>query len=373
MSSFAFIIHPIDPKQDVARKFPFLARMLPERAIHFLSAYFPPVYLSRVRGVVSQHTGEELTGHLIACPLTAHRLRTLPLERAYTKIIQTGRLAERLGVDILGLGAFTSAIGDGGITVAKALRIPVTTGDSYTVASAVALVEDVVRTYDTPLEALNVAVVGATGGIGRAVALLLARRVHRLLVFSRRRAALQRLLEDLQAYAPHTSVEGITRLDDLRQAHVVVSATSATYAVLRPPYLAPGTVVIDMAIPRDATAALANRRDLLVLDGGLIRVPGPVDFGFNFGLPRKLAYACMAETMILALEKRFECYTLGKRIDPERVGQIQQWAHTHGFRLAEWYGFGRRLRKAQKEAFGEIWHQRLKQKNPASSRRALPG
>ncbi len=360
MSTFAFIIHPIDPKADVARKYPLLARVLPERAIHFLSYYWPPVYLSRVRGIVSESTGEELTGHLIACPLTAQQLRRLPLEKAYAKIIQTGRLAERLGVDILGLGAFTSAIGDGGRTVAKALRIPVTTGDSYTVATAVALVEDVARYYQTPLEALTAAVVGATGGIGRTVALLLARRVGRLLVFSRRRAALERLLEDLRGYAPSSRVEGITTLDALRQAHIVVSVTGAAHPVLRPQHLAPGTVVVDMAIPRDATAALASRRDLLVLDGGLVRVPGPVRFGFNFGLPRHLAYACMAETMILALEKRFECYTLGKRIHPERVLQMQTWARKHGFRLAEWFGFNRPIREETKEAFREIWNQRLR-------------
>jgi fatty aldehyde-generating acyl-ACP reductase len=35
------------------------------------------------------------------------------------------------------LGAFTAVVGDAGITIAKNLNIPVTTGNSYTVATAI--------------------------------------------------------------------------------------------------------------------------------------------------------------------------------------------------------------------------------------------
>ncbi len=362
MSTFAFIVHPIDPKRDVARKFPWLARILSERAIHFLSAYFPPVYLSRSRGIISQATGEELQGYLLACPLTAQRLRTLPLERAYQKIIQTGRLAQRLGADILGLGAFTSAIGDAGRTIAQALDIPVTTGDSYTVASAVMLAEDVAREMDVPLQDLHVAIVGATGSIGRGVALLLASRVEHLWLLARRPRMLDRLQEEIHARAPQARITSSTNLMDLRHAHLVISATSSPFALLRPEHLTPGTIVIDMALPRDATRRLATHPEYLVLDGGLIQVPGPVDFGFHFGLPQRMAYACMAETMILALEKRFECYTLGKRIDPDKVVQIRTWAENHGFKLASWYSFGHRVGMERIVSFRERFKQRLRRK-----------
>ena len=46
-----------------------------------------------------------------------------------------------------------------------------------------------------------------------------------------------------------------------------------------------------------------------------MEIPGDIDFNFNFGFPPKTAYACMAETMILALEKRYENFTIGKRVD----------------------------------------------------------
>ena len=137
MDSFAFIIHPIDPKRDVSRKYPLLGQIFSEALINYGSTFFPPVLLSQVNGIKSKLTGKVIKGWLIACPLTAARMLELNQRIAYRKIIQTGHLAERLGANLLGLGAFTSVVGDGGLTVANSLDIPVTTGDAYTISVAV--------------------------------------------------------------------------------------------------------------------------------------------------------------------------------------------------------------------------------------------
>jgi len=76
-----------------------------------------------------------------------------------------------------------------------------------------------------------------------------------------------------------------------------------------------------------------ERDDVLVIEGGMVEVPGPVDFGFDFGFPPKMAYACMAEVMILALERHYESYTLGRDITVEQVEKIASLAAKHGFRL----------------------------------------
>ena len=57
MDTFAFIIHPIQIKKDVARKYPLLGKILTEPQINFFSRYFPPVYLSEVDGIRSAATG----------------------------------------------------------------------------------------------------------------------------------------------------------------------------------------------------------------------------------------------------------------------------------------------------------------------------
>lgn len=334
MNSFAFILHPLDPKADVARKYPTLARILPVGMIHFLSLYWPPVVLAHVRGVRSEATGKEVEGWLLACPLTARRMLQVPPRVAYRKIIQTGRLAERLGARILGLGAYTSVVGDGGITVARALRVPVTTGDSYTAALSVhALLEAAAQVGIAP-EKATAAVVGATGAIGGACAGLLAPRVARLVLVGRRAEALEEARRRLSALAVGP-VEVTTDVAEVRAADLVLTATSAGRPVLFPEHLKPGSVVCDVARPRDVAPQVHRERDdVLVVDGGLVELPGRANLGFDYGLPPGLTFGCIAETIALALEGRFEDYTVGKTLDLARVQEIERIAARHGFRPA---------------------------------------
>jgi predicted amino acid dehydrogenase len=110
--------------------------------------------------------------------------------------------------------------------------------------------------------------------------------------------------------------------------------------VIEPRHLKPGAVVCDVARPRDVSKLVAaERNDVLVIEGGMIEVPGPVDFHFDFGFPLRRSYACMAETMVLALEGRYEDYTIGKDISVQQVREIQAMAVKHGFRLSGFRSF----------------------------------
>ncbi len=347
MDTFAFIIHPIDPKRDVSRKYPFLGRILSERQIDFFSTFFPPVYISEIEGITSQATGKQLKGWFIACPYTPRRMIELPERTVYRKIIETGRLAEKLGAKILGLGAFTSVIGDAGITIAKALEIPVTTGDSYTVAIAIQAIREAARVMEIPLQQATAAVVGATGSIGRVCAELLADDVAELILIGRREEVLEQLQARLQGMG-RAEIRISTHVDDINRAQLILTVTTAIHDVVRPEYLQPGSVVCDVARPRDVSAMVAAvRDDILVIDGGMVDVPGPVDFHFNFGFPAGKAYACMAETITLALEGRFEDYTLGKNISRQQVDEITTLAGKHGFRLSGFRSFEREVTEEQ--------------------------
>ena len=357
MDTFAFIIHPIDPKRDVSRKFPFLGRVLSERQIDFFSTFFPPVYISEIEGIESEATGKEIKGWFIACPYTPRRMMELPEKTVYRKIIQTGRLAEKLGAQMLGLGAFTSVIGDAGITIANALDVPVTTGDSYTVTVAVDALREAAAVMEIPLRRTTAAVVGATGAIGQICAELLAEDVERLYLIARRQEALEELRDRLQAQArtlrlgrAQAELVISTSMDVLADAQLILTVTSSIDDIIRPEYLQPGSVVCDVARPRDVSAMVAAARDdILVIDGGMVDVPGSVNFHFDFGFPPGKAYACMAETIALTLEGRFEDYTLGKHLTRERVEEIDAMAKKHGFRLSGFRSFEREVTEQQIE------------------------
>ncbi len=350
LDSFAFIIHPIDPKRDVSRKFPLLGRVLSENQIDFFSTFFPPVYISEIEGITSQATGKTIKGWFLACPYTPRRMMQLPERTVYRKIIQTGRMAEKLGANILGLGAFTSVVGDAGITIANALEIPVTTGDSFTVAMAVQAIRDAAKVMDIKMEDATVAVVGATGAIGRVCSALLAGEAARTLLVARDEKKLEALRDKLQLKSRSELVIS-TKMDVLKDAQLILTVTSSIHDVIRPEYLQPGSVVCDVARPRDVSAMVAAvRDDILVIDGGMVDVPGPVDFHFNFGFPVGKAYACMAETIALALEGRFEDYTVGRDITLERVQEITAISEKHGFRMSGFRSFEREVTEEQIEA-----------------------
>ncbi len=344
MDTFAFIIHPIDPKRDISRKYPLLGKISTKWMIDHISPLWPAVKISEIDGITSKSSGKQIKGWFVACPLTPAHIIQLPEKTVYRKIIETGRLAEKLGADILGLGAFTSVVGDAGQTIARVLDVPVTTGDSYTVAVAVQAVLLAASMLDIHPEQACVAVVGANGAIGRVCAELMAEKAAELILIGRRQDALEQLGREIFEGRPERSgsltIRASTDLSTLREAQLILTVTSALHDIIRPEDLQSGSVICDVARPRNVSAQIASSRDdVLVIDGGMVDVPGPVDFHFDFGFPPGKAYACMAETMALALEGRFEDYTLGKELSRRRVKEITEICTRHGFALSGFRSF----------------------------------
>jgi hypothetical protein len=112
--------------------------------------------------------------------------------------------------------------------------------------------------------------------------------------------------------------------------------------------LKPGCVVCDVARPPDVKEEDARLRpDVLVVESGEILLPGEPDFGFNIGLPPGVAYACLAEAALLAMEGRFENFTLGRNIEMEKVKEIYRLFKKHGLQLEGLRSFGRYVREEQ--------------------------
>jgi predicted amino acid dehydrogenase len=123
-----------------------------------------------------------------------------------------------------------------------------------------------------------------------------------------------------------------TDTGDISTAAYVISAAGSAEPVIHSKHLGAGTIVCDVALPPNVAASVRKTRDdVLILSGGLVAPPGRPELGFRFGLPAGLVYACMAETMILALEGRLESFTLGRSIQLDRVAEIDRLGAKHGF------------------------------------------
>lgn len=349
MDSFAFIIHAMDV-EDIKRHI-FFFRPFPSSWVEYLASRIPPFILSHVRGVRSAYNGKEIEGWFIGLPMTPRALLEYPFPFVADRIRRCGLLAEKKGAKIIGLGAFTSVAGDGGITVKKGLRIAVTTGNSYTVATALEALELACAKMEIDLDSETVAVVGATGSIGRACALILAERGRRVRVIGRDPEKVERVRQEVAAVSPYEVKGFVDVAEGIQGCRAVLTVTSAIGNIIEPSWIAKGAIICDVSRPRNIAEEVARaRKDVLVIEGGVVDVPGEPDFGMDFGYPPRKAYACMAETMILTLEGRFEDYTLGKEVEVAKVKEIEALAKKHGFRVSGLRSFGREVTEEEIEA-----------------------
>jgi hypothetical protein len=179
-------------------------------------------------------------------------------------------------------------------------------------------------------------VVGATGAIGSVCARLLAMVAEELYMVSPETAKLLSLKESIRKETPDAKLFLSSRADkDIADMDMIVTATSgAGKKILDIMKVKPGCVITDVARPLDLPPEeVAKRPDVLVIESGEIMLPGKVSMK-NIGLPRNVAYACLAETIVLALEGRFENFTVGRNIEWEKVREIYKMGLTHGMKLA---------------------------------------
>ncbi|MBS4024664.1 MAG: shikimate dehydrogenase [Clostridia bacterium] len=364
MDKFAFIIHPLDT-EDMSRKYS-LASKFPKPWVEKIMTLLPPVKASYITGVKSKYS--QVEGWFIGCTLTAKQMITLPTEQVIKKIIQSGKLAEKMGAKIVGLGAMTSVVGDAGITIANSLKIPVTTGNSYTVATAVEGVKKAAKIMGMDLKKAKVTIVGATGAIGAVCAQLLARDVRDMNLVARNHLKLENLAKKL-IYEYGLAVNITSNLNKvLPQSDIIIAVTGSAEAVIEPHEIKPGAIICDVARPRDVSKQVAEvRDDVLVIEGGVVEVPGDVEFNLDFGFPPKTSYACMAETMILTLEKRFESFTLGRELTVNQVEEISRLAAKHGFKLAGFRSFERAVSDEHITSIKKRAGEKLRRLNPIST------
>lgn len=346
MNRFAFVIHPlsqeyfknIKPVEMLSQVSPPIFMDVLEKAM----AYAPPFVYSHVTGIRSP-TGVEAEGWLISVGGTPKEIMSHSPEFTYRRLLDAARVARRLGAQIMGLGAFTKVVGDAGLTVARRAPLPITTGNSYSASGALWAAHDaVLRLGLVPVARgkgkvqFKAMVVGATGAIGSVCARLLAMVAEEVYMVSPETAKLLSLKGSILKETPDAKLFLSSRADkDIADMDMIVTATSgAGKRILDIMKVKPGCVITDVARPLDLPASeVAKRPDVLVIESGEIHLPGKVSMK-NIGLPPNVAYACLAETIVLALEGRFENFTVGRNIEWEKVREIYRLGIKHGMKLA---------------------------------------
>ena len=342
---FCFVVHPLS-LEDVARYEPG-AKGKGAPIIRKIMEWMPPWAAVHVTGVQAPD-GRETEGWFVSAPLLPEQMMSFPREEVYARILKAIEIGVELGAQVAGLGAFTGLVGDGGVTIAQRASIPVTTGNSLTIAAGIASLFRGAAEMDIDPSSATIAIIGATGSIGSACARLIAPRVKRMILVARNLTRLRKyhdeLAPDLACETSYTTDVG----EAVRQAQLVLTATSSTVEIIHPEDVRTGAVICELSLPHDVSRRISlERPDVLVTEGGNMLVPGNPRFErvrqpgteFDLNLPPRTALACMSETMVLALENRLEPYTLGRGIDVDRVREIEAMATRCGFALADMRAF----------------------------------
>ena len=345
MKRFCFVIHPLS-FDDIARYEPG-AKGKGEPILRKIMEWMPSYAAVHVTGVRTPD-GRETEGWFVAAPLLAEQMVDFPREEVYDRVLRAIAIGAELGADVAGLGAFTGVIGDAGVTINARSPIPVTTGNSLTIAAGVASLFRGADEMEIDASTATAVVIGATGSIGSACARIIAPRVGRLILVARNETRLRSFHEAVAGELACPSEYTTDLRSAVRRAQLILTATSSTQDVVEPEDLLPGAVVCELSLPHDVSRRIASERpDVLVTEGGNMVVPGTPRFErvrepgteFDLNLPPRTALACMSETMILALENRIEPYTLGRGIELEKVVEIQAMADRCGFKLAAMRAF----------------------------------
>lgn len=392
-SRFAFLVHPIDIQKYVDFD-NTLSAYTEEELTHLASRWnkmVRPFVISGMR-VVSK-TGQTAYGEFIALARTAEELLALPQAEVLSEIEEAVQLACSRGASIVGLGAYTSVATRGGQLLLES-PTAITTGNSYTVVSAAEALNGAAERLGLRPGSTTTAILGASGSIGRAACILLAENTSQLILLgnpkwpapSRRRllkiiteviAYLLTLSDKGKPFQPNTigdkilkqlpavsslSPEELNRVAqqlaekeegftisfdadrELLSADVILSATSSPHFLLTPHNLKAGALVCDISRPGNVSPDVKEQRpDVLVIDGGIIEVPGRPDLGWNFGFEPGLAYSCMAETMMLSLERHNQHTSIGADLNLPTITRLGSLAQRHGFKLAGYRSFNKPL------------------------------
>ena len=331
--SFGFVVHP--PTLRHVRKAIPAMRYVPDDMVVSLIRYQQPYLISRVRKV-SSVLGYEVQGFFVVCPLLPKQMLELETEFVLDRIVGAGEIAERLGAGILGLGGYTSIVGDKGYTVASRLGMAVTSGSAMTAWSAVEAIRRLAEQRGVEPSRSTLAVIGASGSIGSLCTKVLAPAVKKVIINARHQERLERLRDELAKVCPTEVCVEMDVQKAVASADLIITTTSAPDALFTAEELRPGSVVADVSVPRNISKVEHYRNDVTVVDGGRVKLPGHPEFSVDIGLSRGVVYACMAETMALALEGRLENFSLGDNISPAKVEEIGQIGRKHGFDV--WLG-----------------------------------
>ncbi|MDG6219717.1 MAG: hypothetical protein QCI00_09820 [Candidatus Thermoplasmatota archaeon] len=277
-------------------------------------------------------------GHFLAIKHTAMEMMKLDKDIIRNQILEISLFAQdRLGVDLIQLGALTTSVTDGGVWLRNQQEYKgfVNHGDSYTAAVTIQAVEKALQLRNYDSNDLKLSIIGAYGIIGEAVSKSLVPRFNHTVLIGRR-------IEKFNSMIPLIKGEyDITTGLDTENADVIITATNHPTALLGSEHIKKEAIIVDVSQPPNVSMGLCVKRpDILRIDGGYVRFP----FDFRIPtIPKGKLFSCIVEVIMQAMENNRE-HHVGS-IDSNHLRKTEEWGNKYGFTLNELTNFGSKIKE----------------------------
>ena len=106
----------------------------------------------------------------------------------------------------------------------------------------------------------------------------------------------------------------------VEKADFIIAATMSGEILIRSEHIKKNAFLLDITQPGNVSKDIKSRRDIHYIKGGFVKIPG-IKFNINTGMPGEVIFACLAETILISMTKRYSNYFLGK-IREEQVREI---------------------------------------------------
>lgn len=343
MKKFAFLVH-LRTIDDLTIAFPWLPKfaipvLRPAVLRHFEKLKGSAGFMLRSNFEVRN----DVEGHILLILLTGEQVASV--RRGHenrARILEAALYAQNeLKCDIVGLGSLTASVTDNGqwLTRQETLKIPVTHGDHYTVAVASEGIIKIAQKIDLDLSEAKIAILGASGVIGKGLTMQLAPLVKNLILVARN----PKKLEEVRIKAEILGSKPLATLDlqDVDKADMVITATSWPKALIKPNHLKKNAVVYEVSQPRNASRSILKERpDVLIVDGAYVAIPEDIKFWW-MGRPPHTSFACMVETMMQDMEGDLQSHV--GDINSTFVEEVRRRAVKHGFHHAPFTSFNQTI------------------------------
>ncbi len=315
---FGFITYPAH----MMHKPKDLIRTFPGNANQYWPYAYPVVYeMDGLRAA----DGSRVPGWISFSYIRPDKMKDEP-SLMTEKIAESIRAVEALNGSLSGLAGLTASLTHGGQDLDGLVGESITTGHSYTIANITNTMAVAAKQTNLDLERAVVAVVGAAGSVGSGIARMCADYpIKELLLIDKRPT------DTTVAKIRERSEVPLRSSDDVhlvREADIVLVATSSANAIFSAEDFKPGAIVLDDSQPKNIPKdVLKERQDVLFLEAGVVRLPEAhqVTYRRAFG-PRIGSFSWSGAALPMAHPQEVPCCLAEVMIWKELAGQESEYS-----------------------------------------------